>query len=101
MKKIVLTALVLSATTALMADGKATFTAKCASCHGANGKTAALGKSNIIAGQTAAAITTKLNGYKAGTLNTKGMGAVMKGNLATIDAKGIKELAGYIATLKK
>lgn len=52
MKKIVLTALVLSATTALMADGKATYAAKCASCHGANGKTKALGKSAPIAGQS-------------------------------------------------
>ncbi len=100
MKKIVLTALVLSATTALMADGKATYAAKCASCHGANGKTKALGKSAVISGQSAAVIAKKLAGYKAGTLNTAGMGAVMKGNMATVDAKGITELSAYIATLK-
>jgi len=79
-------------------DGKALF-AKCAGCHGADGKTAALGKSEIIAGQAAADLETKINGYKAGTLNTKGMGALMKGQVATYSDEDIKAVAAFISGL--
>jgi cytochrome c553 len=100
MKKLVISAFILSTTTMLLADGAATYNSKCASCHGANGKTAALGKSAIIAGQSSAALLKKLQGYKAGTLNVNGMGAVMKGNVATLDAKALSEVATYISKLK-
>jgi cytochrome c553 len=79
-------------------DGKALF-AKCAGCHGANGKTAALGKSAVIAGQSAADLETKIAGYKAGTLNTAGMGALMKGQVAAFSDADIKAVSSYISGL--
>jgi len=98
MKKLAITML-LAGSTLLMADGAATF-AKCAGCHGANGEKAALGKSAIIKGQDAAKTIEDLNGYKAGTLNQHGMGALMKGQVAGLDDAAIKEVADYIAAMK-
>jgi cytochrome c553 len=98
MKKIVLATLLLG-TTLVMADGKALF-AKCAGCHGQNGEKAALGKSAIIKGQDAAKTVEQLNGYKAGTLNQHGMGALMKGQVASMSEADIKAVADYIAGLK-
>lgn len=100
MKKIVFSTLVLATSSILMADGAATYNSKCASCHGADGKTIALGKSAAIHGQSAAALLKKLQGYKAGTLNVNGMGAVMKGNVATLDDKALSEVATYISKIK-
>ena len=79
--------------------GKALF-AKCAGCHGQNGEKKALGKSNPIKGWEAAKVEEALKGYKAGTLNTHGMGGVMKGQVAAMSDEDIKALAAYIATLK-
>jgi cytochrome c553 len=79
--------------------GKALF-AKCAGCHGADGKTKALGKSAIIAGEPADVIEKKLHEYKAGTRNVAGMGMLMKGQVASLSDDEIKALAAYIASLK-
>jgi len=79
-------------------DGKALY-AKCAGCHGADGKTAALGKSAVIAGQATADLETKIAGYKAGTLNTNGMGALMKGQVAGLSDADTKAIAAYISGL--
>jgi len=79
-------------------DGKALF-AKCAGCHGADGKTSALGKSAIIAGQPKADLVTKISEYKAGTRNTAGMGALMKGQVATYSDADIDAVAGYVSGL--
>jgi len=98
MKKIVIATL-FAGTTLLMADGAALF-AKCAGCHGQNGEKAALGKSAVITGQDAAKTVEQLNGYKAGTLNQHGMGALMKGQVASMSDEDIKAVADYIAGLK-
>ena len=74
--------------------------AKCAGCHGVDGKTKALGKSAVIAGQPKEDLVSKINGYKAGTLDTAGMGTLMKGQVASLNDANIDELAGYISTLK-
>jgi cytochrome c553 len=74
--------------------------AKCSGCHGADGKTKALGKSPEIAGQSKEELVTKLNAYKAGTRNEAGMGTLMKGQVASMDDKSIAALAAYISTLK-
>ena len=92
-----------SAATAVVAaatgpDGKALY-AKCAGCHGADGKTKAMGKAPQLAGQSAADLETKLTGYKAGTLNAHGMGMLMKGQVATFSDADIKAIAAYIAGL--
>ena len=79
-------------------DGKALY-AKCAGCHGADGKTAALGKSAVIAGQSAADLETKISEYKAGTRNVATMGALMKGQVDKMSDEDIKAVAAYISGL--
>jgi cytochrome c553 len=74
--------------------------AKCAGCHGADGKTKALGKSAVVAGQPVAALVEAINGYKAGTRNVSGMGMLMKGQVASMDEATIKAVADYIAAMK-
>ena len=78
--------------------GKAAY-AKCAGCHGADGKTKALGKANIVAGQTVEVLVEALNGYKAGTRNVSGMGMLMKGQVASMDDATIKAVSEYMSGL--
>ena len=99
MKKIAI-AMLFAGSTLLMADGAALY-AKCAGCHGQNGEKAALGKSAVIAGMDAAKVEELLKGYKAGTLNQYGMGALMKGQVASMSDEDIKAVSEYIASLKK
>jgi cytochrome c553 len=80
-------------------DGSALYQ-KCAACHGLKGEKAALGKSEVIAGWNVAKTLEALKGYKAGTRNTKGMGALMKGQIATLSDGDMKILADHIAGLK-
>jgi len=86
------------AVTANNAVGKAAF-AKCAGCHGADGKTKALGKSAVIAGESVADLESKLAAYKAGTRNVAGMGMLMKGQVASMSDDDIKAVAEYISAL--
>ena len=79
-------------------DGKALY-AKCAGCHGADGKTKALGKSEIIAGQPAADLEKKISEYKAGTRNVTGSGMIMKGQVASLSDADIKAIATYVSGL--
>jgi len=81
------------------ADGSALFQ-KCVACHGAKAEKAALGKSEVIAGWKADKTLDALKGYKAGTRNTKGMGAIMKGQTATLSDADMKTIADYVAGLK-
>ena len=99
MKKIAITMLLAGSTLLMAADGAALF-AKCAGCHGQKGEKSALGKSAIIQGEDAATTVKKLEGYKAGTLNAHGMGALMKGQVASMSDEDIKAVAEYIAGLK-
>jgi len=98
MKKIAISML-FAGSTLLMADGAALY-AKCAGCHGQNGEKAALGKSAVIKGQDAAKTVEQLNGYKAGTLNQHGMGALMNGQVKAMSEADIKAVSDYIAGLK-
>jgi len=95
------TLIVLLGLTAMLsaADGGALFQ-KCAACHGAKGEKAALGKSEVIAGWKSDKVLDALKGYKAGTRNTKGMGALMKGQTAALSDADMKALADHIAGLK-
>jgi len=99
MKKIALTLLV--ASVSLMAADGAALYKKCAACHGAQGEKKALGKSEIIDTWSAAQIEEALNGYKAGTRNIHGMGALMKGQVASYSEEDIEAVSKYIAGLKK
>ncbi len=98
MKKIALSLLIASVSL-MAADGAALFK-KCAACHGAKGEKKALGKSAVIGGEAASVTEKKLHGYKAGTLNQHGMGALMKGQVASYSDADIKAVSEYIAGLK-
>ena len=98
MKKIAL-ALLVASVSLMAADGAAAYK-KCVSCHGAKGEKKALNKSEVIAGWDAAKTEEALNGYKAGSRNVHGMGALMKGQVASYDAATIKAVSAYIADLK-
>lgn len=78
----------------------ATLYTKCAGCHGKDGKTKALGKSVVIAGQDIAALSASMKEYKSGTRNISGMGTLMKGQVKDTSNADIEALAAYIATLK-
>ena len=82
-----------------MADGAALY-AICAGCHGADGKTKALGKSGPIAGLATETLEADIKGYKAGTLNQHGRGGVMKGQ-ANMSEEDMKAVAEYISKLGK
>ena len=79
--------------------GEAAFK-KCAGCHGADGKTKALGKSAVIAGEPKEDLVLKITEYKAGTRNVAGMGTLMKGQVASLSDEDIQAVAEYISTLK-
>jgi cytochrome c553 len=70
---------------------------KCKGCHGVDGKTAALGKSAVIAGQSKEAIIASMNAYKAGTKNEVGMGALMKGQALSMSDEDIEAVAEYLS----
>lgn len=81
------------------ADGGALYQ-KCAACHGLKGEKPALGKSEVIAGWKADKTLDALKGYKVGTRNIKGMGALMKGQVATLSDADMKALGDYIEAMK-
>lgn len=97
MKKIVLSVIFAAATAASLS---AASIAACATCHGASFEKAALGKSEIVKGWDEAKTVASLNGYKAGTLNVHGMGAVMKGQTAKLTDADIADIAKQIAAMK-
>ena len=71
--------------------------AKCKGCHGADGKTKALGKSAVLAGQDKAALIDAIKGYQAGTRNVAGMGMLMKGQVAAMSDADIEAVAAYLS----
>jgi cytochrome c553 len=73
---------------------------KCAGCHGVDGKRKALGKSAILAGQSASDLADKLKAYKAGSRNIAGMGNLMQQQVASLSKSDILALAEYMSTLK-
>lgn len=72
----------------------------CKGCHGVDGKTRALGKSAVIAGQDKAALIASMNEYKAGTRNVAGMGMLMKGQVANMSDADIEAVAEYLSSIK-
>lgn len=80
-------------------EGAALF-AKCAGCHGSDGKTKALGKAPAIAGMEAGQAAEFLREYREGKRNVYGMGALMKAQVASLNDAQIEALAKYISSLK-
>lgn len=98
MKKALVALLVVGATFSFAADGKALY-AKCVACHGAKAEKPGLGKGKAPAAMTKDEIVKDLKDYKAGTRNAYGMGALMKGNVATYSDEDIEAVAAYIKSL--
>ena len=73
---------------------------KCAGCHGTKGDKKALGKSGIINTKSKDELVKLIKGYKAGTLNQYGMGALMHGQVGNLSDNEIEALAEYISNLK-
>lgn len=73
---------------------------KCAGCHGSKAEKKAMGKSAVINAFSSEKIADAIKGYKNGTLNSYGMGAVMKGQVSLLSDADIKALSEYIPTLK-
>ncbi len=94
MKK-VLVLLMVGACGLLGADGAKLYGAKCAECHGADGKDAAISGKAIIGGGTLA----KLNGYKALTFGGA-QKETMQASLTGISDADLKAIADYVDTLK-
>lgn len=80
-------------------DAEALYKSKCAGCHGANGKKHALGKSNLIAGQTKALLVQKIQGYKDGSFGGA-MKKIMQGQVSSLSEEQIEALSDYISKLK-
>ncbi len=72
----------------------------CAGCHGTDGKTKALGRTAILAGQSEKDIISELQAYKAGTRNVVGMGKWKTGLVSSLTDDDIDALAAYISTLE-
>ena len=116
MKKIILCALVASATlmaadsasvyksgVLLPANGEAIYKKDCIQCHGADGKqTTFEGSSRIeyapINGLDAAKLAKELKDYRYGSVNKYGYGALMKSTLIDLSYEEIDALAKYIST---
>lgn len=100
MKKAIMASVVLG-TTLFAADGAAIYK-KCVACHGPTAKTVYAGKVPALAGQDRGKLVESMKGYKAGSINAYGMGAVMKAQ-AGIHLKSdadIEAVASYLSTLK-
>ncbi len=72
----------------------------CAGCHGGKGEKKALGKSELIGGWSKDKTVTALEGYKDGTRNVHGMGAVMKGQASKLSKEQIEALGEYISKMQ-
>jgi cytochrome c553 len=96
MKKLLIIAIIaMSMMSVASANGKALF-GKCVGCHGANAEKKALGRSAVIKGWSVSKTTKALKGYKNGTYGGA-MKGLMKGQVASLNDKQIKELAVYIS----
>ena len=82
-------------------SGASIYKQKCQNCHGKNGELQALGRSDAIMGWDKAKTAEALMGYQNGTRNIKGFGGLMKKEAAPYTADEIRDIAAYIATLKK
>jgi cytochrome c len=95
MKKAILL-LVLGVSVIMAADGAKLYGAKCAECHGMDGKEASVAGKAIAGGSGALA---KLTGYKKGTFGGD-QKVIMEGNVAALSDSEIATLASYVDTLK-
>ena len=73
--------------------------ARCAICHGQKGEKKSLGVSRPIAGMSAVEVVKDLKEYKAGTRDTYGQGAMMKGQATKLTDDQMNAVAILIEAL--
>ncbi len=78
------------------ADGKTLYGQACAGCHGPDGT--GRGAAPALKGQSTEELTTKLDGYKAGTFGGAKK-ATMTGVVKNRGAEDMKAVVDYIGTL--
>jgi cytochrome c len=88
--------LVLGVSAMMAADGAKLYGAKCAECHGMDGKEASVSGKAIAGGSGALA---KLTGYKNGSFGGD-QKALMQGNVAAISDGDLQSIASYVDSLK-
>jgi|GEM_PF-1751847 len=94
--RVAITVISLAASFCFAADGAGIYAAKCAMCHGADGKDAAVsGKSIAGAADTEA----KVKGYKAGTIGGANK-ASMQASVADMSDADIKTVSSFVSSLK-
>ncbi|WP_373004500.1 cytochrome c [Sulfurimonas sp.] len=116
MKKIILCALVASATlmaadsapvyksgVLLPANGEAIYKQDCIQCHSADGKQTTMDSSTRVKyapinGLDAAKLAKELKDYRYGSINKYGYGQLMKSTLIDLSYEEIDALAEYIST---
>lgn len=94
MKKIMVLAATLFATSLMASEGAALYK-KCAACHGTLAQKKALAKSQVIANWSAEKIEKALKGYQDGTYGGS-LKVTMKGQVKNLSDEDIKSLAEYI-----
>lgn len=105
MKKVLVCAsfLALGCSSVFAADGAAVFK-KCVACHGQKAEISYLNRIPVLTTLDPAARLESMKAYKAGTLEggkgKYGMGAVMKGQMATLSEEDMAAVNDYISTLK-
>ena len=92
-------AALIAATCSFGADG-ATIFKKCVTCHGMKAEKSYLNKVPVLTTVDAAERLALMKEYKAGTANKFGMGAVMKGQMASLSEEDMAAVNDYISTLK-
>ena len=88
----------MSTATAGALDGKALYSS-CKGCHGSDGTRPAMGTGAPLKGQSSAALTKKMLGYKNGTYGGEKKNMMVK-FMKNLSEDRIKALADYISTLE-
>lgn len=73
----------------------------CAKCHGLDGKNAAFGRSDIIAGQDAVDLMESMMFFKESEFSQRGVTLVMAKQVKNLSKEQIEGLAIYISKLGK
>jgi len=81
-------------------EEKEIIASSCYACHGDNMGKSCYGVSKIPNVLNQDTILKTLKAYKKGTLNTYGMGEVMKSQLMSLSDNELKSLSAYIPTLR-